>query len=257
MTATPLVRVKQPADGWVRLILDKPPANILTMAMCDAVERTIDATAARSATKLISIEGAGAHFSYGASVEEHAPDRVAEMLPAFHRLIATLLSAPCPTAAIVQGRCFGGALEVVLACDLVFASDDARMGLPEIQLGVFPPAAAALLPLRIGAARATRVILSGEALSPEWWDEAGLLARPVSPSPLLAARSWFDMYLAPRSSVALRHAARASRAMLRDQALATLRTLEHQYLEELMASQDAVEGCAAFVAKRAPVWRNC
>lgn len=257
MTTEPLVRTEFPVEGWVRLVLDKPPANILTMAMCDAVERAVEASVGRSGTKLLSIEGAGAHFSYGASVEEHAPGRVADMLPAFHRLIATLLAAPCPTAAIVQGRCFGGAFEVVLACDLVFAAEDARMGVPEIQLGVFPPAAAALLPLRIGAARSTRVVLSGEALPASWWDAAGLITGPVSASAVDAARKWFDTYLAPRSSVALRHAARAARASLREQSLATIRALERQYLEELMTTQDAVEGCAAFVEKRAPVWRNC
>jgi cyclohexa-1,5-dienecarbonyl-CoA hydratase len=255
MSASP-VRI-EPRDGWARVILDQPPANVLTMAVCDAVGTAVAEAAAQPGTRLVSIEGAGAHFSYGASVEEHSPDRVGEMLPAFHRLIRGLLAVPCPTAAIVRGRCLGGGLEVVLACDVVFAADDARMGVPEIALGVFPPAAAALLPLRIGAARASRVVLTGEALPAAWWETAGLLAATAAAGDLEATvRRWYESTLAPRSAAALGHAARAARAVLRQQALPALDLLERQYLGELMLTHDAAEGCAAFTAKRAPHWRN-
>jgi cyclohexa-1,5-dienecarbonyl-CoA hydratase len=257
MTATSLVRIDARHDGWVRLVLDQPPGNILTMAMCDALAGALADACVGQDTKLVSIEGAGAHFSYGASVEEHAPARVGEMLPAFHGLIGALLSVPCPTAAIVRGRCLGGGLEVVLACDLVFASADARLGVPEVVLGVFPPAAAALLPLRIGASRASRVVLSGEALPAAWWESAGLVSSPAPPTDLdTYVHQWFETYAAPRSAVALRHAASAARTVLRDQVMATLPRLERQYLDTLMLSDDAAEGCAAFAEKRAPVWRN-
>ena len=71
-----------------------------------------------------------------------------------------------------------------------------------------------------------------------------------------AVRGWYDRFFAPRSAVALRHAARAARSVLREHAVATLRTLERQYLDELMQTTDATEGCAAFIEKRPPVWRN-
>ena len=254
---TPLIRIDRPAPGWVRLVLDRPPGNILTMGMCDALQGKVTAASEDPDTKLLSIEGADAHFSYGASVEEHAPDRVGEMLPAFHDLIRALLDARCATAAVVCGRCLGGGFEVALACDLVFASDHAKLGVPEITLGVFPPAAAALLPLRVGTPRASRVILSGEALPARWWFDAGLVTQ-LAPTEALgeAVRGWYDRFFAPRSAVALRHAARAARSVLREHAVATLRTLERQYLDELMQTTDATEGCAAFIEKRPPVWRN-
>lgn len=254
---TPLIRTHTPAPGWVRLVLDRPPGNILTMGMCDALQGAVATASGDPDTKLVSIEGADAHFSYGASVEEHAPDRVGDMLPAFDQLIRALLEAPCATAAVVRGRCLGGGFEVVLACDLVFASDHAKLGVPEITLGVFPPAAAALLPLRVGTSRASRVILSGEALPAPWWHDAGLITQ-LAPIEVLeeAVHGWYERFAAPRSAVALRHAAVAARAGLRVQALATLRDLERQYLDELMHTTDAAEGCAAFMEKRAPVWRN-
>ncbi len=257
MTSAPLVRSQPGAPGWVRLAIDQPPANVLTMATCEALREALAAAQADPATRLVSIEGAGAHFSYGASVEEHLPGTVQDMLRGFHRLIADLLEFPCPTAAIVRGRCLGGGFEVALACDVVFASHDARLGVPEITLGVFPPAAAALLPLRVGGARASRAVLTGEILAADWWEAAGLVSGVASPTDLDAyVHHWYETFVAPRSAAALRHAARASRAVLRDQALAALGRLEHQYLSELMQTADAVEGCTAFLEKRTPEWRH-
>ncbi|HEX6972989.1 MAG TPA: enoyl-CoA hydratase-related protein [Vicinamibacterales bacterium] len=257
MTMPPLVRSDRRADGWVRLIVEQPPGNILTIAMCEALRASLSAAHADPATRFITIEGAGVHFSYGASIEEHLPDKVGEMLPAFHRLIADLLDTPCPTAAIVRGRCLGGGLEAALACDLVFASHDAKLGVPEIALGVFPPAASVLLPLRIGASRASRVVLTGEILPADWWETAGLVAGTASAMDLEAyVHRWYVNYIASRSGTALRHAAVAARAMFRQPALASLAALERQYLDELMRTADAVEGCAAFLDKRPPQWRH-
>lgn len=257
MTSPPLVRTDRRADGWVRLVIEQPPANVLTMAMCEGLRNALAAAHGDKTTRLISIEGAGAHFSYGASVEEHLPATVREMLPSFHRLIADLLDTPCPTAAIVRGRCLGGGFEVALACDLVFASHDAKLGVPEVSLGVFPPAAAVLLPLRVGASRASRAVLTGEALPADWWEHAGLVCGVASATDLDAyVHRWYDTYVAPRSAVALRHAAHAARAVVRDQALAALERLEVQYLDELMRTADAAEGCAAFMDKRPPQWRH-
>ena len=66
------------------------------------------------------------------------------------------------TAAVVCGRCLGGGFELALACDYIFAADEATFGLPEIKLGAFPPAASVLLPRRVGVARSTAAILAGD-----------------------------------------------------------------------------------------------
>ena len=140
-----------------------PKGNILTREMVQALQSALESIEPNPHLKLITIEGDGPDFSFGASVPEHAPDEIARVLPEMHALIERLLDAPAVTAAIVRGRCLGGGFELALACDFIFAAADAVMGLPEIALGVFPPAASALLPVRIGAARATRAIVTGEA----------------------------------------------------------------------------------------------
>jgi cyclohexa-1,5-dienecarbonyl-CoA hydratase len=168
-----------------------------------------------------------------------------------------LLAVPAPTAAIVRGRCLGGGFEVALACDFIFAGATAILGVPEITLGVFPPAAAALLPIRVGVPRATHAVLTGCTVPVDKWMASGLIELVAPPQELDAAVGhWFDAHLAPRSAAALRCAAWAARATTRRQVDAVLPELERFYLDTLMKTKDAVEGIAAFLGKRQPVWSD-
>jgi cyclohexa-1,5-dienecarbonyl-CoA hydratase len=231
--------------------------NIVTAQMVDALRSGLENVAENPHLKLITIEGAGADFSFGASIPEHAPDLIREVLPAMHRLIDDLLQAPAVTAAVVRGRCLGGGFEIALACDFIFAAENAVFGLPEVALGVFPPAASALLPLRVGAARATRAIVTGEEQTATAWCEAGLVSLVSPPARLEeAVDAWFGQHLAPRSAAALRHAAVAARADMVARVAQTLPLLERLYLDDLMRTQDAVEGIDAFINKRPPSWRD-
>lgn len=231
--------------------------NIVTADMVGALRSALEAVAENPHLKLITIEGAGSDFSFGASIPEHTADQIGRVLPEMHALIYDLLDAPAPTAALVRGRCLGGGFELALACDFIFAEEGASFGLPEIALGVFPPAAAALLPMRVGGARATRAILTGEAATAAAWQAQGLLEL-VAPSGGLqaAADEWFATHLAPRSAAALRHAAAAARTGLVGHVREVLPRLEQLYLEDLMRTHDASEGVAAFLEKRSPSWMD-
>jgi cyclohexa-1,5-dienecarbonyl-CoA hydratase len=243
--------------GHLQLILDQPKGNIISRALIDDLRAALAAVPRTSSIRLVTIEGAGDHFSYGASVEEHLPERIADVLPALHDLVRELLAVPAPTAAIVRGRCLGGGFEVALACDLLFASSTAVMGIPEITLGVFPPAATALLPLKIGSSRAAGAILTGQAHPVAHWVDAGLVELTAPAEELKAAVDhWFQIHLAARSAAALRCAAIATRVGLRKHVDAVLPDLEGYYLDTLMGTKDAVEGITAFLEKRAPVWRH-
>lgn len=234
-----------------------PKGNILTKDMIAALRSGLDAVAENPHLKLLTIEGAGQDFSFGASIPEHAPDQIAHVLPEMHALIYDLLDAPVPTAAVVRGRCLGGGFELALACDFILAEADATFGLPEIALGVFPPAASALLPLRVGYASATQAILTGELLDASTWCGKQLVELVANPGELQAAVDhWFATHLAPRSASALRHAAAAARMGLVAHVREVLPQLERLYLEDLMRTQDAVEGIDAFMAKRAPSWTD-
>ena len=205
----------------------------------------------------MTIEGEGEDFSFGASIPEHAPGEIDRVLPQMHALIYALLDFPAPTAALARGRCLGGGFELALACDFIFAERTTVFGLPEIALGVFPPAAAALLPARIGTARATSAILTGAPGPAEAWRSAGLLEHVSEPGALAAdVDRWFDEHLRGRSAAALRHATAAARLSLRQHVRGVLPELERLYLRDLMGTADAAEGIAAFLEKRPPKWTD-
>lgn len=243
--------------GHVQIVIDEPKGNIISR---DVIRDLLDALAdARRAdgVRLVTFEGAGDHFSYGASVEEHRPESIRDALPRLHQLIRAILAVPAPTAAVVRGKCLGGGFEIALACDFVFASATAVLGVPEIALGVFPPAAAALLPPRVGASRAANAILTGAALSAQAWVDAGLVQLAAPPADLDAAVDrWYHTHLSARSAAALACAALASRVALRRHVDVVLPELERFYLDTLMNTRDAVEGIAAFLERRPPAWSH-
>jgi cyclohexa-1,5-dienecarbonyl-CoA hydratase len=234
-----------------------PKGNIVTAEMVAALTQALEPLAHDEHLKLITIEGAGADFSFGASVPEHAPGQIERVLPEMHALIYAWLAIPVPTAAIVRGRCLGGGFELALACDFIFAEASATFGLPEIALGVFPPAASALLPARIGTARATRAILSGTPRLATDWQATGLIEEIARDGEVaVAVDRWFAANLQPRSAAALRHATEAARLSLVRHVHAVLPDLERLYLADLMNTHDAAEGIAAFLEKRQPRWTD-
>lgn len=245
------------AGAWRRIVLDAPPGNLLSLDLVRELGSAMHALESQPGIKWLTIEGAGGDFSFGARIQEHTPELMPVVLPETHRVFKRLLAFPAPTAALVDGRCLGGGFELALSCDDIIATDHATFGLPEIRLAAFPPAAAALLPLRVGASRAARAIVTGQTRNAQYWHDAGLLSI-VGPNNGLeeAAATWFDTYLAPHSATALSHAAMASRLTLRGPAEAALDTAERDYLSGLLKTADAREGVQAWLEKRAPKWSS-
>lgn len=239
------------------LRLFHPKGNIVTADMIRALSQALETLAESPHLKLVTIEGDGADFSFGASIPEHAPAEIGRVLPEVHALIYALLDLPVVTAALVRGRCLGGGFEIALACDFIFAEQSAVFGLPEVTLGVFPPAASALLPPRVGTARATSAIVTGKSIPAAEWREAGLLESVVPDGTLPAeVDRWFEAHLQAKSSAALRYAVAAARRSLRRHVRKLLPKLEQLYLSDLMQTHDAAEGIAAFLEKRAPRWTD-
>ncbi len=257
----PLVHAERIEGGTVlRLTLDRPKGNVLSRAMMSELGAALVAHRELPELRLVIVRGAGGHFSFGAAVEEHVPEQAATLLAEFHAFVRALAAFPVPVAALVEGRCLGGAFEVVLACHLVFATADARFGCPEIKLGVFPPVLAAAGALRLGGALAERMLVTGEDLDAAAMARAGLVTTviPAGTDPEAALLAWYRERLAPLSAFSLRVATRAARegSGLLAALDAPLRAAERLYLERLLPSHDGNEGIAAFLARRAPVWRD-
>jgi cyclohexa-1,5-dienecarbonyl-CoA hydratase len=155
----------------------------------------------------------------------------------------------------IRGQCLGGGLELASAGHLLFAAPDAKFGQPEIQIGVFAPAASCLLPERIGLAAAEDLLLSGRSIGAEEASAIGLVTE-LADDPEGAALNYFDRHLAPKSASSLRFATRAARHGTIERVSAKLSAVETIYLGELMATQDAVEGLSAFIGKRPARWKD-
>jgi len=243
-------------DGaLLRLTLARPKANIIAAEMIAALDAALAEHLGARDLKAVLLAAEGPHFSFGASVEEHLPESCAEMLKGLHALIRRMIEAPVPILVAIRGQCLGGGLELACAGSMLFAAPDANLGQPEMQLGVFAPAASCLLPERIGQPRAEELLFSGTSVRGERALEIGLVDH-LADDPEQAALDWFDANLAPKSASSLRMAVRAARIGYAGRVIAKLAEVEALYLNELMSTRDAVEGLEAFIAKRPAEWEN-
>jgi cyclohexa-1,5-dienecarbonyl-CoA hydratase len=241
--------------GEIRL--GPPPANIVSAKIMAEISDCLEEATKNPHCKLVIISGQGKNFSYGASVEEHAPGKVKEMLPSFHKMIAQLLSCPVPTLAKVTGLCLGGGFEVALACNFIFADDTAKFAVPEIQLGVFPPVAAALLPAQYGSVVASKLILTGEKFSGKELAGLGMITQLVETGNLdTMLASFIEKQILPKSASSLRIANFAAKMSVSENYNRLIANLEKLYLGDLMNTKDAVEGIQSFIEKRPPKWTD-
>jgi cyclohexa-1,5-dienecarbonyl-CoA hydratase len=243
---------------WI--VLDRPKGNVLSRRMILELDEVLVRHRDDPRLKLVVLRGAGGQFSFGAAVDEHRPDQAPLLLRTLHDLARRLASHPVPVAALVEGRCLGGALELALCCHFVLARRDARFACPEIKLGVFPPLFAVAGATRFGGALAERLILTGDEIDAAAAERCGFAAAllPGEADAEDEARAWYRSRLAPLSAFAIRETTRAvrERSPLTAALGAPLEASERDYLERILPSHDGNEGIEAFLARRAPQWRD-
>ncbi|HSB60906.1 MAG TPA: enoyl-CoA hydratase/isomerase family protein [Vicinamibacteria bacterium] len=244
-------------DGAVaRILLRRPPLNVLNLEMIRELNRALRDVRPESGLRALVLAAEGKAFSAGVSVEDHLPDNAGDMLGAFHETFRQLRTLCCPTIAAVQGAALGGGCELACFADWVIASESATFGLPEIKLGAFPPIAAVHFPHRIGLARTLQLILSGDTLPAREAERIGLVDRVVPAADLPAALEEAVQRLREKSGPALRLAKRAVLLGSGRDFDAALADVERLFLEKLMKTRDAEEGLRAFLEKRAPQWTH-
>lgn len=244
-------------NGIARVTIDHPPLNILTRELAGELRATFRSLAADQTLRVVVLGAAGKNFSAGADVGEHLPPAWKTMVPEFLDTIAALRAFPVPLVAAVRGRCLGGGFEIVQAMDLVVAGETASFGQPEIQLGVIPPAACALLPILAGAACAAEIVYTGDPLTAAQALAAGLVARVVPDDAVDAEALALAGRIARHSAAALRVAKRAMRPPARERLEAdALAGAGRHYARDLMRTADATEGLTAFLEKRTPAWTH-
>lgn len=247
-------------EEFAVLTIDRPEAlNALSFALIGDIGRCLDEVAKSSARALL-VTGTGTKaFCAGADIAEltnrdlEAQKRGAEF---GQQVFARLDTLPMPSVAIVNGYAFGGGLELALACTFRLATANAKVGLPEIKLGLIPGyGGTQRLPRVIGEARAMELILTGRTVAADEAHRIGLVNRLVEGDPVEAgiafAREFTDHGM-PALRLARGAVQRALETTLAEglKVEADLSTLAYQ-------TKDANEGMAAFLEKRKPQFKDC
>jgi cyclohexa-1,5-dienecarbonyl-CoA hydratase len=251
-------KIKLVVDAPVaQIVLENPPVNVIDLAMIDELVAAMEHVEERADVSVLVFSGAGVDFSVGVDIEAHTPDLVTGMLGKFHSVIRAIVQTAKVTIAAVQGNCLGGGAELALVCDMAFCTEGARFQFPEIQLACFPPVAAVALAPVVGQKRAAEMILTGNIVHGDEAFHIGLANDAVADeSELHEVVQDVVQRLAGLSPAALRVAKKALYswdAVHFDKGLQRSETI---YKQELMATEDAREGIAAWIEKRGPVWKG-
>jgi cyclohexa-1,5-dienecarbonyl-CoA hydratase len=250
-------RVQTSFDGEVAWVtLNRPPVNVIDFPMIAEIKAFVEPLLQEQRRKGLVIQAEGRVFSGGVDIPSHLPATVDMMIGEFHSLLQLIEDLCVPTIAVVRGAALGGACELVGCCDIVIATERARFGVPEINLGVYPPAAAAVFPRRYRYQDAMRMLFTGEQIGAEAAQRMGLASQVVSEEGATDALESLLRSLREKSATSLRivklATLRARGGTLRD----LLAPSEQVYLKDLMATSDAEEGLRAFMEKRSPVWSD-
>ena len=243
-------------DGLGTITLNRPPVNVLNIAMMEEINEVLKAWQEDKDLKVLLFNAEGKCFSAGVDVGEHMGDMAPKMIKVFHGMFRLMNGFEIPTVASIYSSCLGGGCELAIFCDMVVAAENTKLGQPEVQVGVFPPIAAQLMPRIIGRKAAMELILSGKVIGAQEALQIGLVNKVVPNDKLADETADFVKPYIGLSAEVLRRTKKAIISGLRDDFEESLKVIEDIYLNELMVSADAQEGLKSFLEKRKPVWRN-
>jgi cyclohexa-1,5-dienecarbonyl-CoA hydratase len=243
-------------DGVARLTLNRPPLNVLNIAMMKEINQALESIQNDTSLKVLVITGTGKAFSGGVDVGDHIGDKVNEMIEVFHRMFRLLNTLPQPTLAVLNGAALGGGCELAVFCDMVISSETAKIGQPEIKVGVFAPIASIVFPKLLSMKKALELQLTGDTINAQEAVRIGLINQAVPAEKLEEAANTMIQKLSSLSSTVLSYTKKSTYLGLESNFEDVLKKVEHVYLEELMVTKDAEEGLQAFLEKRNPVWQN-
>lgn len=242
-------------EGLATLTLCREPLNVLNIAMMEEMNQALDSLKGKG-IKVLLVNAEGKAFSAGVDVGEHLGDMAPQMIGTFHGIFRRMSALGAVSVASVQGAALGGGCELAAYCDIVIASEKAKLGQPEIMVGVFPPIAALIFPRQIGFKKALELILTGDTIGAAEAKALGMVNQVVAPEELALVTERLVNKLLSLSGVVLGQTRKAIYAGLLDDQEAALKAIEKIYLEDLMTTHDAEEGLRAFMEKRKPVWQE-
>ena len=249
------------ADGVATVTLNRPEVhNAMNEAMRRDLWRCFEGLGTDDAVRVVVVTGAGGKaFSAGADIREFTAPQVPTVFrEQRRRLDFRQLMERCsqPIIAAIGGHCFGGGLELALACDIRIAAADSRLGLTEVDLAIIPGGGGTQrLPRLVGRGKALEMILTAARIDAAEALRIGLVERVVPAGEALPAARELASSLAAKAPVALRYAKEAVVKGL-ELPLADGVRLETDLATLLRTTEDRVEGARAFLEKREPRWQG-
>lgn len=247
-------------EGVATLVINNPPVNALSSPILLEIESEIEALAHQTEVKVIVITGAGTQFIAGADIKEIAaitsPAQGREASARGQEVFNKMERCPKPILAAIQGVCLGGGLELALACHMRIASDRARLGQPEINLGIIPGfGGTQRLARLVGKAKAIELILTGETITAQEAKAIGLVNRVVPDADLLRQAKGFAKKIASKGQVSVQAALRAVQEG-GEKSLSEGLAFESELFGQLCDTEDMREGLSAFIEKRQPQFHD-
>jgi len=237
---------------FVRITLNNPPLNIIDLEMMGELLGALEQIETIREVSAIVFAGSERAFSSGVDIASHSPERVRQMLAAFHSVLREVVATRKLTIASVRRHCLGGGAELALLCDMVYASPDSVWGFPEIQVGCFSPVASVAVASIIGQKLAAEMVLTGRTLAGQEALAAGLVNGVADDPEMLVQECLSRVSQLSRAALCLaKKAFYAWDSIHFDKGLAKA---EQIYIDELMKTQDAQEGIKAHGERRRPQW---
>jgi cyclohexa-1,5-dienecarbonyl-CoA hydratase len=243
-------------DGIARLILNRPPVNVLNIEMMQEINSALEIIIETQDLKVVIVAAEGKAFSAGVDVADHTEDKVKQMVEIFHKMFENLIKIEAPVIAVVNGAALGGGCELATFCDIVIASERSKFGQPEIQVGVFPPIAVIMFPRMMYLKNAFELILTGDVISAVEAQRMGLVNKVF---PVENFNEESEKYIAKysnNSAMINKITKHAIYKVLDKDYKKAIKKIEEIYIDKLMKTEDANEGLKAFLEKRKPEWKN-
>jgi len=250
-----LVLIERLGQGVAKVVLNNPPLNLVTLELSEKLIGATDELERDGSVRAVVLTGAGKTFCAGADIKEFPSVRdsvVEKKLARENEAFGGIAFLSKPTVAAIEGAALGGGCEISLACDLRVVAEDARIGLPEVKLGVVPGSGGLYrLPRLVGPARALELMYSGNPIDAGEAEKIGLVNRVVPPGEALERAVELAEELARRPGevlAAIKHGVRESMTLPHEEAV----RLTLELSDGVFGSEGAKEGYEAFVEKREP-----